>query len=83
LRQFDIGSPETVMPQVKAPVLILWNEDNSQLPSELATKMAAMMTGSARVETTIYPGSGHVLPLEEPQKTAQDIAAFINENGDS
>jgi pimeloyl-ACP methyl ester carboxylesterase len=83
LRQFDVGSPETVMPQVKAPVLIQWGEDNPQLPSELATRMAAMMTGSARVETIIYPGAGHVLPLEEPQKTAQDVVAFINANGDS
>ncbi len=76
LRQFDSGDPAQTLAQVTAPTLILWGEDNPQLAPELANQFTALLGSAASVETHIYPGIGHLIPLEAPLRSARDTAAF-------
>lgn len=79
MRQFDVDDPESALASVRAPTLILWGELNPQLPAALAEEFAERLSSAERVETIVYPGLGHVLPLESPQRAALDIRRFLLE----
>lgn len=80
LRQFEIGEPDPLLAAIAAPTLVLWGQDNPQLPSELATQFEQKLTGAAHVQRKLYPGAGHVLPLERPAESVSDALAFLKEN---
>jgi len=77
LRDFHRGDPSPILAAITAPTLILWGRDNPQLAHELAYRFEAALTGSPRVEVKILPGTGHVLPLERPAKSAELAADFL------
>lgn len=80
LRQFRAGQPLELLAGVTAPVLIQWGEANPQLPVENATQFRAALSASRAVEIVIYPGAGHLLPLERPAESAADILRFFQAN---
>ena len=65
---------------ITAPTLIMWGEDNPQLPASHAALFAEKLVNAPRVEQRVYPGVGHVIPLELPQQSALDANAFLKEN---
>jgi pimeloyl-ACP methyl ester carboxylesterase len=64
---------------ISAPTLILWGEDNPQLPVTHAALYREQMTNAASITTVIYPGVGHVIPLEVPEKSAADTIEFLEQ----
>ncbi len=63
--------------QISAPVLVIWGEDNPQLPVEHVWQYKEQLTQAPSFEAHIYPGVGHVIPLEIPRQSALDTAAFL------
>lgn len=77
LRGWEKGDITATLEKITAPVLILWGEDNPQLPVEHAEQYAQALKNAQRIKIHIYPGIGHVIPLEAPLQSAVDTAAFI------
>jgi pimeloyl-ACP methyl ester carboxylesterase len=77
LRGFDIGEPEPLLEAITAPTLILWGEDNPQLPVVQAERFAALLPNVAEVQVIVYPGVGHVIPLEVPALAGDDVKRFL------
>lgn len=79
MRTFDVGNPDPILASVTAPTLLLWGEDNPQLPVELVEDLEQRLSAAKSVEHIIYPNVGHALPLESPQRAAEDIQRFLLE----
>jgi pimeloyl-ACP methyl ester carboxylesterase len=60
--------------KIKAPVLILWGEEDKLIPVSSARWFAEALPGSKSI---IYPKVGHI-PMEEvPDQSAADVKAWI------
>jgi pimeloyl-ACP methyl ester carboxylesterase len=68
---------ERRLPRVESPTLVVRAEQDRLIPDEMAERYAELIPG-ARIETV--PGTGHALVVEQPERTADAIAAFIAEN---
>lgn len=79
LRQHEAGDVDAVLAKITAPTLVLWGEDNPQLPYAMANQFKDRLTAAARVSVKIYPGVGHQLPIERPEQSAEDTLAFLRE----
>jgi len=77
LRQFESGNPDALLARITAPTLILWGEDNPQLPVALASEFQRRLSAAATVEVHTYAGAGHVLPLERPTASADATVQFL------
>ena len=64
---------------ISAPTLIMWGEENPQLPASHASLYRDQLTNAASVEMVIYPGVGHVIPLEIPERSAKDAIEFLEQ----
>lgn len=62
--------------KINAPTLIVWGDRDTVLPRVDQDALKTAITGSRLV---VYPGAGHALYWEEPDRVAADIAAFIEE----
>lgn len=77
LRQFHRGSADKTLAAVQAPSLILWGAANPQLPADHVERFRQALVNAERVESRIYPGVGHVIPLEAGIRSAADTAHFV------
>lgn len=77
LRQFEPGDPDALLARITAPALILWGEQNPQLPVALATQFAEKLSASPYVERKTYAGAGHILPIERAEQSVTDTLAFL------
>jgi pimeloyl-ACP methyl ester carboxylesterase len=77
LRQYRTGEPDPLLARIIAPALVLWGEDNPQLPVELSAQFVEKLSASPRVQRKTYPGAGHVLPLERPAESVADTLSFL------
>lgn len=68
-------TPDLVM--IRAPTLIMWGEQNPQLPVSDVDSFSAGLVNAQKVERRIYPNVGHVIPLEIPARSAQDARVFL------
>lgn len=78
MRSYDVGEPLSVLARVRAPVLILWGLNNPQLPVSYVDRFTAALAQAPRVASKIYPGAGHLLPVEKPRQSARDAAQFVH-----
>lgn len=60
--------------KIEAPTLIIWGDQDSLLPREDAEALAAAIPGA---QFLVYHGAGHVFYWEEPERVAENLAAFI------
>ena len=60
--------------KVKAPTLIVWGDQDSFLPRSDQEALSAAIADSRLM---VYPGAGHAVFWEEPERVAADLAAFI------
>jgi pimeloyl-ACP methyl ester carboxylesterase len=60
---------------IKVPTLILWGERDPLIEPAVAKKFAAAIPGAKMIT---YPNVGHLPQLEIPQRSAADVAAFLN-----
>ena len=77
LRAFRETDPADALARIRAPVLILWGADNPQLPVTLVGAFEALLANAAGVRSIVYPGVGHVIPLEVPAQGVADLLAFL------
>ena len=62
---------------MRAPTLILWGEDNPQLPASLAEQFKRKLSQAESVHVRIIANAGHVLPYERPLASVQAFKAFV------
>lgn len=77
MRGWERGDITPDLAMITAPTLIMWGEQNPQLPVSDVAGFSAGLVNAARVEQLIYPNVGHVIPLEIPARSAQDARAFL------
>jgi pimeloyl-ACP methyl ester carboxylesterase len=80
LRRFSLAhnshpaTPEKLA-AIKAPVMIMWGEEDSLIPVSSAKWFADALPGA---KTIIYPKVGHI-PMEEvPDRSAADVKAWVD-----
>jgi pimeloyl-ACP methyl ester carboxylesterase len=64
------------LPLITAPTLIMWGDDDQVNDLEMARLSATLIPGA---ELDIVPGAGHFLPIEQPERFASRVAAFLAE----
>jgi pimeloyl-ACP methyl ester carboxylesterase len=69
-----IAATDVVLAPIHVPTLILWGADDQLIDVASAHKFAAAIKGS---ELIIYPHVGHLAMVDAPERTAQDVAAFL------
>ena len=80
LRQFETDDPDPILAKITAPTLIMWGQENPQLPAALASEFERKLSAATTVERIMYPGTGHLLPLERPQRSVDDVFAFLQKH---
>ncbi len=64
-----------ILRSIKVPTLILWGENDRLLEPAAAHKFANAILGSQLIT---YPQVGHLPQIEIPQRSAADVAAFLD-----
>lgn len=77
MRAYEKGDISPLLAKITAPVLLMWGEQNPQLPVEHVALFKQKLTFGKVVQSIIYPGIGHVIPLENPAQAATDTATFV------
>ena len=80
MRAWERGDISPHLARIAAPTLIMWGEENPQLPVEHVAQYSEKLINAPRVEQRIYPDVGHVIPLEIPAQSAIDARTFLREN---
>jgi len=60
--------------RIKAPTLIVWGDQDARYPRGEQDALASAIAGSRLL---VYPGAGHLLHWEEPQRFASDLRTFV------
>lgn len=60
--------------RIAAPTLIVWGDQDSISPRREQEDVAASIPDSQLI---VYRGAGHTFYLEEPERVASDLLAFI------
>jgi pimeloyl-ACP methyl ester carboxylesterase len=60
--------------RLRAPILLLWGEDDRILPPEVGRLLAQRLTGA---ELRVLPGVGHLPPEEAPDQVYEVIRQFL------
>jgi len=63
--------------QLTHPTLLVWGENDPLIPSSHADLFAAELENS---QVLVYPGIGHLPMLELPEKLAEDVQNFLQQN---
>lgn len=63
-----------VMPDIKAPTLLIWGENDTATPIGDARKMERLIKGSGLVS---FPGCGHYSFLDNPRQFAAVLQSFL------
>jgi non-heme chloroperoxidase len=66
--------------RITAPTLIVWGDHDAILPR---SDQEALVSAIPNARLVIYPGSGHALYWEEPERVAHDLVAFAQSLGSS
>jgi pimeloyl-ACP methyl ester carboxylesterase len=72
----DYQAAEDTLAQIKIPRLVLWGDKDPFFSVEVATRIRAVVQGSA---LKIYPDTGHSVPEEGPDDLVRDMQAFFRE----
>ncbi len=75
--QWDKSDISPLLARITAPTLLMWGENNPQLPVEHVEQFKEKLSQAKAVEDIIYPNIGHVIPLEIPMQSALDTATFL------
>jgi non-heme chloroperoxidase len=62
--------------RIRAPTLIVWGDRDVRYSRSEQETIANAIPDS---QLLVYPGAGHLLHVEEPDRVAYDLAAFITE----
>ena len=76
---WEKADPKALLAKIVAPTLIMWGEQNPQLPLSNVKDFEQSLIRAASVKKIIYPNVGHVIPVEVPEQSARDVEQFIIE----
>jgi 3-oxoadipate enol-lactonase len=62
------------LPRIDCPTLIVFGEEDTITPVEVARQMHAAIAGSRLV---MIPGAGHLPPIEQPDRFADTLRGFL------
>jgi pimeloyl-ACP methyl ester carboxylesterase len=79
MQAWERGDISADLARITAPTLIMWGEQNPQLPVEHVQQYTDKLLNAASVDHHIYPDVGHVIPLEIPGQSAEDLRRFLEE----
>lgn len=65
-----------LLPKVEAPTLILWGDQDPEVPR---SAMDTMATKIRRARLVVFEGAGHFPFLEAPEQFAQAVRSFLQE----
>jgi len=68
------GDYSTELAKVGAPTLLLWGDRD---PRYSRSEQEALLTGIHGSRLVVFEGYGHMLHVEEPERCAREIAAFV------
>lgn len=77
MRGWERGDITPDLAMITAPTLIMWGQQNPQLPVSDVDGFSTGLVNAQSVERHIYPNVGHVIPLEIPARSAQDARVFL------
>lgn len=77
-RQYVSGDIDSVIRQIRAPVLVMWGDQNPQVTPDQAEELKRLLVNSPSVEVRMLPGLGHMAVQEDPLGTAQIAKAFFD-----
>ena len=64
-----------VLPQIKAPTLLIWGEHDARSPLRIAREFHELIPHS---ELVVIPGAGHVSHLEQPARFNEAVREFCH-----
>ncbi|MBA2636819.1 MAG: alpha/beta hydrolase, partial [Solirubrobacterales bacterium] len=64
------------LPQIACPTLIAWGDQDRLVPVADADEFERLIPDTRKV---VYPGAGHGLMLEQPERFVADLRAFLVE----
>ena len=64
-----------ILPQISAPTLIVWGEEDTVTPLTIGRQIVAEISGARLV---IIPGAGHVPMWDQPEQFNADVIAFLS-----
>lgn len=68
------NEPPGALVKIRIPTLIFWGDKDSIFNR---SEQDALVKAIAGAQLIVYPGTGHALHWEQPEKFAQDLLAFI------
>jgi pimeloyl-ACP methyl ester carboxylesterase len=68
------GDYSAELSRIRAPTLIVWGDQDARYPRGEQEALASAIKGSRLI---VYPGAGHLLHWEEPQRFASDLVKFV------
>lgn len=74
MRQTVLESPEAILGQIRAPVLLVWGEKDGAIPISNAADYQRLLPNS---ELAAFPGIGHLPQEEAPQATLPAVKALL------
>jgi rifampin ADP-ribosylating transferase len=72
------ATPPTDVATITAPTLVVWGERDELVTRDDAEALAAAIPGARLV---VYADTGHLVLWEQPERVAQDVAAFVESLG--
>ena len=76
-RQFTVGRTTKELNAITAPTLLMWGEDNRNLPISQVNEFKKRLL-SAPVSTVTYDGVGHNVTYENPNESVRDYLGFLS-----
>jgi pimeloyl-ACP methyl ester carboxylesterase len=69
---------ESEMRQIRSRVLLLWGEEDREVPPIVAeTALRVMRQAGVAAELEILPGVGHLVPLEAPESIRRAVEGVL------
>jgi pimeloyl-ACP methyl ester carboxylesterase len=74
MEQTVLEDPEPLLPQIKAPTLLVWGEKDAMIPFSNSTDYMRLVPD---ITLAALPGLGHVPQEEDAARSLEPVAAFL------
>jgi pimeloyl-ACP methyl ester carboxylesterase len=69
---------ETQLRQLRSRVVLIWGEDDPEVPPAVAEKaLRIMRQAGVAAELEILPGVGHLVPVQAPEAVSRAVAGVL------
>jgi pimeloyl-ACP methyl ester carboxylesterase len=77
LKAYRDPDKAAILGRITAPVLLVWGDSNPAMKATTANLFQDKLVKAASTQVLIYPGVGHKIEHEEPDRLAADIDRFL------